>query len=61
MPTKNSPAKIAYNNKWTNARFDRINIAVKKGEKEKYRDAAAAVGLSLNAWIVAAMEEKRGK
>jgi hypothetical protein len=42
--------------------YDRINIAVKKGDKAKYQATANAAGYpSLNAWIVAAMEAKRDK
>ena len=34
---KNSKKRIETNNRWTNAHYDRINIAVPKGEKEKIK------------------------
>ena len=62
VPNKNSPAKIAYNNQWTNEKFDRINIAIHKGDKDKIKAAADAAGApSLNAYIVEAIEEKMQK
>ena len=56
MP-KNSQRKIQYNNAWTNARFDRINIAVKKGQKETIKQRADEQNKSINAYIVDLIEK----
>ena len=58
MPNKNSPKRIASNNKWTNANYDRINIAIPKGRKEIIKAYADAQGQSINAYITTAIEEK---
>lgn len=56
---KNSPKKIATNNAWTNAHYDRINLAIPKGQKEVIQAAAAASGeKSVNAWIGKAIEAR---
>ena len=41
--------------------YDRIEIKVKKGEKEKIKAHAESRGMSLNAFIVEAIDEKIGK
>lgn len=38
--------------------YDQINIRVKKGDKQKITEAAEKAGMSLNAYIVAAIDEK---
>lgn len=38
--------------------YDQVNIRVKKGDKEKITAAAEKAGMSLNSYIVAAIEEK---
>jgi uncharacterized protein (DUF1778 family) len=53
---KNSQKKIQYNNAWTNERFDRINIAVKKGQKETIKQRADGKGKSINSYIVDLIE-----
>lgn len=47
-------SKAKYNAKT----YDRINIAIAKGRKETIREAAEAHGQSINAYIVAAIDEK---
>jgi hypothetical protein len=46
---------------YTKGNYDRIGLLTPKGDKEQYKQIASDAGLSLNAWIVAAMEEKRDK
>lgn len=43
--------KIAYDNAYIAKAYDRINLTVPKGQKEKIKAAADAVGLSVNAYI----------
>ena len=45
-------------NKYNGANYDRIALSVPKGDKERYKAAAEARGMSLNQFIVAAIEEK---
>lgn len=44
--------------KYMKANLDEFKIRVPKGKKEYYKSAADACGLSLNAFVVAAMDEK---
>ena len=55
---KNSEARIRTNNKWTNAHYDRINIAVPKGRKDEIKTLADTQGQSVNAYIISAVDEK---
>ena len=55
---KNSEKRIATNNRWTNAHYDRINIAVPKGRKDKIKALADTRGQSVNAYIISAIDEK---
>lgn len=55
---KNSEARIRTNNKWTNAHYDRINIAVPKGRKDEIKALADTQGQSVNAYIISAVDEK---
>lgn len=58
MPqNKNSKARIAANNRYNNKAYDRINIAVAKGEKEKINAHAEAMGESLNKFVKRAIDE----
>lgn len=56
--TKNSSAKIAANNRYTQKKYDRINLAVPKGQKATIEKYAAAADLSLNGYIKQAIAEK---
>lgn len=38
--------------------YDRIEIKVPKGDKEKYTAAAQAFNLSMNQFVISAMQEK---
>ncbi len=49
--------RAAYKNKWQSENCDRINLVVKKGEKERLKAHANERGESLNAFIVRAIRE----
>lgn len=44
--------------KYQDKAYDRLNILVQKGEKETIKNAAANAGMSLNAFVTAAIKEK---
>lgn len=48
-------------NKYNAANYDRLSPCVKKGKKEKYREAATAAGMSLNEFMETAMDELADK
>lgn len=48
----------AYKNKYQAEKYDRIIVQVKKGEKEKIKAYAESRGMSLNAFIVEAIEKE---
>lgn len=54
---KNSAARIANNNKWDNANYDKILVRLPKGTKEKI----TASGMSLNAFCREAIMDKLNK
>ncbi len=57
MPdNKNSQARIAANNRYNAKAYDRINIAVPKGKKEKIQAEAQKNGESINAYINRAID-----
>lgn len=45
-------------NKYAAKNYDQVKCLVKVGKKEEYREAAKASGMSLNAFIVEAIDEK---
>ncbi|MEB3103102.1 transcriptional regulator [Ferviditalea candida] len=45
-------------NKYQAKNYDRVQFLVPKGRKDVYKAAAAAVGESLNEYIVKAIEER---
>ena len=49
--------RAAYQNKWQSENCDRINLVVKKGEKERLKAHARGRGESLDAFIVRAIRE----
>lgn len=55
---KNSSAKIAANNRYTQKNYDRINLAVPKGQKEIIEKYAKINGKSVNGYIKEAIAEK---
>ena len=46
---------------WAKDNYDEIKLRVPKGKKEEIQDRAAADGLSVNAWIGQAIDEKMEK
>ena len=54
-------AKTKAQNKWIAKAYDRINFFVAKGKKEKIKEAAEAVGESMNAYINKAIEERMAR
>lgn len=44
--------------KYMSNNCERINLLLKKGEKGRYREYADGVGMSLNRFIIEAIEEK---
>ena len=50
--------KSAYRNSWIAEKLDRINFTMPKGKKEKVKEYAEKQGLSLNAYINLAIDER---
>lgn len=48
-------------NKYVRENYDRINVNMPKGKKEKIQAHAANLGISVNAYINAAIDEKMAK
>jgi uncharacterized protein (DUF1778 family) len=44
--------------KYTRENYDKILVTIPKGEREKIKDAAESVGMSMNAFIVDAIRAK---
>lgn len=55
---KNSAARIAANNRYTEKTYDRFTFRMRKEETESLRAAAAAAGESVNGFILDAVREK---
>ena len=49
--------QIAYQNEFNRQKYDRINLTMPKGKKERVRVAAAAAGQSVNEFINAAIDK----
>ena len=45
-------------NKYMKANYDRVNLTIAKGQKEKIKAAADAAGESVNAYIGKAIDER---
>ncbi len=45
-------------NKYMKENYDRVNLTMPKGKKEKIQEQADSLGLSVNAYINAAIDEK---
>lgn len=56
MPVSKAQQKAVH--KYVREKYDRINITVPKGRKEVIQDHADAVGQSLNAYVVQAVDER---
>lgn len=55
---KNSEARIRANNKYNAKAYDRINIAVPKGQKDIIQARATIQGKNVNAYVIEAISEK---
>lgn len=55
-PRKYTEARKESNKKWDAANLDRMSIAAPQGSKERWKEAAADRGKSLNQFIVDAVE-----
>lgn len=53
--------KSAYRNSWIAEKLDRVNLTMPKGKKEQIKETADKVGLSLNAYINLAIDERMEK
>ena len=58
VTTVPTSAKSAYRNNWISENLDRVNLTMPKGKKEEIRAAAEKMGLSVNAYINLAIDEK---
>lgn len=55
---KSGTAATKAKNKYNAANYDRLYPYVKKGRKAEYEEAAQKAGISLNEYIIEAIEEK---
>ena len=53
--------KSAYRNSWIAEKLDRVNLTMPKGKKEQIKETADRLGLSLNAYINLAIDERMEK
>lgn len=58
MDDKKGSSATRAKNKYNAANYDRLYPYVAKGRKEIYEAAAKAAGMSLNDYIITAIEEK---
>lgn len=58
MAQKYTEARKEGNRKWDAANLDRVSIAMPKGKKEEIKAVAAAVGESMNQYIIAAIDQR---
>lgn len=59
MAYKDKANAIKYNNEFIKQAYDRINLTIPKGLKEEWQASAQRAGLSLNAYILEAVEARR--
>lgn len=57
MEEKKGTAATKAKNKYNAANYERLSPFVKKGKKQRYKDAAAAKGYSLNEFMEKAMDK----
>lgn len=58
MAYKKTDKLIKYNNDYNKTNYDRINLMVAKGKKEVIQVAAQAQGMSVNSFIVGAIDKE---
>ena len=56
--TKNSAAKIAANRRYNEKTYDKITLNTPKGLKDKIKSAAEAAGMSMQSYIVQAVNHQ---
>lgn len=54
-------ASAAAKNRWNAKNYDRIGLMAPKGEGDEIKAAAAAAGMSVNAYILQAVREKMSR
>lgn len=54
----NNKTNAEYKNNYEREKYDRIVILCEKGMKDKYKEYATNAGISVNAWINKAIQEK---
>ena len=57
MEERKGTAATKAKNKYNAANYERLSPFVKKGKKDKYREAAQAAGYSLNEFMEKAMDK----
>jgi len=60
MSPKNSKARIDANNRYNEKAYDRINIAIPKGQKATVQQYAEAEGESVNSYAQKALLQRMG-
>lgn len=50
--------QFQYQNDYNKKKYDRLNLNMQKGKKEKIEAAAAALGMKIGEYINAAIDEK---
>lgn len=55
---RSSPAQIAASRRYEEKTYDRMNLFVKKGERDRIRAIASGRGMSLNAFVMGAVEKE---
>lgn len=50
--------RMKYQNEYNKQKYDRTTIMTPKGKKEQIKAAASAAGMSMNEFIISAIEEK---
>jgi predicted HicB family RNase H-like nuclease len=58
MAYKDKAQKTAHQNDYISKAYDRVNLLVGKGDKEQIKQAAAANGESVNAYILEAVQQR---
>lgn len=55
---KTSAAQIAAVRRYQAKNNDRLNLLLHKGDRERFREYANGLGMSLNGFVIEAVEEK---
>ena len=58
MTQKYMEARKEGNKRWDDKNLDRVSLAMPKGKKDSIKAAAAAVGESMNQYILAAVDAR---